>query len=103
MSTALFYDDDFLLHDSGPFHPENPDRLKAILLGLQESELLKKLEYVKTLPAVEDHILLCHTKKHFEFIQGCSRRGSYQIDPDTHVSSHSFDAAMKAVGAAVQA
>jgi Deacetylases, including yeast histone deacetylase and acetoin utilization protein len=103
MSTAFFFDEEFLLHDSGEFHPENADRLKAILLGLRESRLLEKLIPVKPQPAAEEHILMCHTRQHFEFIRECSRRGSFQIDPDTHVSRNSFDAAMKAAGAAVQA
>ncbi len=103
MTTALFFHDSFLRHDTGPFHPENPQRLTAILNGLKKTGLWEKLKHVSPEPAKEEDILLCHPKKHLEFIQECSRRGSYQIDPDTHVSEHSYEAAMRAAGAAVEA
>lgn len=103
MATAFFYDEKFLQHDTGAFHPENPDRLKAIIRGLKEAGLWERLTHVDPSPADEDQILLAHTRSHFEYIRECSRRGSVQIDPDTHMSAASFDAAMIAAGAAVQA
>ncbi|MCI0414879.1 histone deacetylase [bacterium] len=103
MSTALFFHDSFLRHDTGPFHPENPERLRAILNGLKEAGLWEGLTHITPEPADEEEILLCHPIRHLEFIRECSRRGSFQIDPDTHVSSHSYEAAMRAAGAAVQA
>jgi len=30
--TGFLYDDRYLLHDTGPNHPESPERLKAIKL-----------------------------------------------------------------------
>jgi acetoin utilization deacetylase AcuC-like enzyme len=103
MATALFFHDTFLGHDAGAFHPENVDRLTAILKGLKEARLWETLKHVSPEPAKEEDILLCHSRRHLEFIRECSRRGSVQIDPDTHVSARSFDAAMLAAGAAVQA
>jgi acetoin utilization deacetylase AcuC-like enzyme len=103
MSTALFYHDSFLRHDTGAFHPENPERLTAILKGLKEAGLWEQLKHVSPEPATEEEILLCHPKEHLDFIRECSRGGSFQIDPDTHVSAHSFEAALRAAGAAVQA
>ena len=32
--TGLVYHEDFLKHDMGPDHPERPDRLRAIMAGL---------------------------------------------------------------------
>ena len=34
MSTALITHPDFLRHDTGPFHPERPERITSILTGL---------------------------------------------------------------------
>ena len=103
MSTAFFFHEKYLEHDTGPFHPENPKRLQSLLRGLRERQLWNRLVHMTPLPATEEQILAVHTKKHVEFIRECSQRGSVQIDPDTHVSAASFDAAMLAAGAAVQA
>ena len=103
MPTALLFDDIYLKHNAGLQHPENPQRLLAIQNGIKNAGLWKRLVHINPPAATEDQILLCHTRKHLEFIRAASLRGSYQIDPDTHVSSESFDAAMVAAGAAVRA
>jgi len=84
-------------------HPENPRRLQAIQKGLKEHGLWENLRHLRPFAATEEQILLAHTKKHYDFIHSCSERGSVWIDSDTHVSSESFDAALLAAGAAVQA
>ncbi len=103
MATAFLFDDLFLKHDAGAYHPENPERLRAILRGLKEAQLWEQLLHIPTVQATEEQVLLVHTREHFEFIREASLRGSFQIDPDTHVSKDSFDAAMLAAGAAVRA
>ncbi|HBD07855.1 MAG TPA: histone deacetylase, partial [Syntrophobacteraceae bacterium] len=35
--TGLVFDDRFLLHDTGPDHPETPERLRAIYAGLESA------------------------------------------------------------------
>jgi acetoin utilization deacetylase AcuC-like enzyme len=102
MATAFYYHEDFLLHDAGAFHPERPERLKAILHGLKK-HLWKDLIQKRPEPALEEEILTVHSRKHFEDIRECARIGAVQIDMDTRVSAKSFDAAMLAAGAAVQA
>lgn len=102
MPTAFLYDDLFLRHDAGAFHPENPERLRSILRGLRESQLWDRLLHVPPIEATEEQILLVHTREHFEFIRAASLRGSYQVDPDTHISRDSFDAALLAAGSAVR-
>src|SRR5262245_46505786 len=103
MSTAFFYDDLYLKHDAGAFHPENPERLRSIIRGLKEAELWERLIHVPPIEATKEQILLVHTLDLFEFVRAAALRGSYQVDPDTHISRHSFDAALLAAGAAVRA
>jgi acetoin utilization deacetylase AcuC-like enzyme len=103
MSTAFLYDDLYLKHDEGPFHPENPERLRAIIRGLKEAQLWDRLLHIPPVEATEEQILSVHTRGLFEFVRGASLKGSYQVDSDTHISRHSFDAAMLAAGAAVRA
>ena len=101
--TAFLYDDLFLKHDAGKFHPENPQRLESIVKGIRDAGLWDQLAHVPPKPATEEQILMAHTRDHFEAIRSYSARKSVQIDPDTHVSEHSFDAAMLAAGAALTA
>src|SRR6185295_9958869 len=103
MATAFLYDDLYLKHDEGPFHPENPERLRAIIRGLKEAQLWDRLTHIPPIEATEEQILSVHTRDLFEFVRGASLKGSYQVDSDTHISRHSFDAALLAAGAAVRA
>jgi acetoin utilization deacetylase AcuC-like enzyme len=103
MATAFFYDDLYLKHDEGPFHPENPERLRSIIRGLKESQLWDRLVHIPPIDATQEQILSVHTRDLFEFVRAASLRGSYQVDSDTHISRHSFDAALLAAGAAVRA
>jgi acetoin utilization deacetylase AcuC-like enzyme len=102
MTTAFFFHEKFMEHDAGSFHPESPERLTAILHGMKQHQLWDRLVHISPLEASEDQIELVHSKRHFDFIRECSRKGSVQIDVDTHISRASFDAAVLAAGAAVQ-
>ncbi|RKY05194.1 histone deacetylase, partial [Candidatus Poribacteria bacterium] len=42
--TGFVYHEDYLLHDTGRFHPESPDRLRAIVGHLKGIDLLSELE-----------------------------------------------------------
>ncbi len=103
MSTAFFFHDQFLRHDAGWMHPENAQRLESICRGMKKYGLWDTLLHPVPEPATDEQVLLVHTKAHLDAIRSYARRGSIQIDSDTHVSSESFDAAMLAAGAAVQA
>ena len=35
---GIFYDERFLLHDTGPNHPENPDRLIPVIRDLKNND-----------------------------------------------------------------
>ncbi|HJZ12673.1 MAG TPA: histone deacetylase, partial [Acidobacteriota bacterium] len=102
MATGFFFHEKYLEHDAGAFHPENARRLQALLQGLRERKLWDRLSHVTPLPATEEQILLAHTKKHFDMIREAAKKAPVQIDPDTRVSSESFEAATLAAGAAVQ-
>src|ERR1041385_2070937 len=102
MATALLYHPMFLEHDAGRFHPESPDRLNWILDGLKEHHLWDRLVHITPDPATDEQILSAHTKEHLALVKECSRLGSVQVDPDTHISSASFEAAMLAAGAAIR-
>ncbi len=97
--TAFIYDDIFLKHEMPPGHPESAQRLITIMQTLQNSDIWNKLIHIKPRRADESDILEVHTKKYFDSIKTFT--GFY--DPDTYVSSQSFEAAMYAAGAVIEA
>ena len=99
MTTFYYTHPSFLTHDTGPGHPENALRLRAIDTVLNRSEFADLLK--KEAPRAEiGQILRVHTKAHadkvFVSIPGY---GIHYLDPDTPVSPGSGEAAIRAVGA----
>lgn len=94
----------FIEHETGPFHPESPERLKAIVSRLRETGLIGKLEPIEPLPADLSWIETVHDPSYVGSVQAtCPAEGIAHLDPDTLVSPKSFDAARLAVGAVLAA
>ena len=107
MSTLLITHPSFAGHDTGPGHPERPDRMRAIdrVLGHDVFNGLTRVE-APLRADVEEAILLAHPKRHLDHIKanrpapGAEPR---QIDPDTVMSGGSWEAVLRAVGAGLLA
>ncbi|MBV9169116.1 MAG: histone deacetylase [Chloroflexi bacterium] len=97
------YSPTFLEHYTGPHHPERPARLTAILEGLRRGGTLERLQVWEPVPTDETTLELVHTPEHVRFIKDFLARGGGHIDADTTSSSASWDAALRAVQAAVDA
>lgn len=103
-SVAVFYHDTFLLHDTGPEHPESPDRLKAVLRAVDAAGLKGRLSWPRFAPANLDQIGAVHTPAYMETVRRAVLSGAGRLPTgDTPVSSRSWDAALLAAGAAVAA
>jgi acetoin utilization deacetylase AcuC-like enzyme len=90
-------------HDPGSFHPERPDRLRAVLQGLSDSAF-KPLERIAAPRAEEKSLLLCHPASHVEDVMAAiPAQGREHLDGDTAVSPGSGEAALRAAGAVVAA
>ena len=100
MTTAYCFDELFLKH-SYPGHPENPDRLSAIMSHLDECGLLEQLAFRESQPATEDQIARLHSPSYIDRVRQLSERGGGHLDPDTYTNSYSFAAAMLAAGALI--
>jgi acetoin utilization deacetylase AcuC-like enzyme len=96
---GFLYDDIFLRHEMPPGHPESPQRLVHILDTLRNSDFWNQLIHIKPRRALEEDILRVHTAKYSDSIK--SFNGFY--DGDTYVSEHSFEAALFAAGAVIEA
>jgi acetoin utilization deacetylase AcuC-like enzyme len=85
-----------LRHDTGPRHPERPERVKAVLAGLEGSGLT--LHHV-TSPRIErSELALVHDSSYIEMIRSFCEMGGGALDMDTFVSEDSWKAALTAAG-----
>lgn len=97
--TGLLYDNRYLLHDTGPFHPESADRLLAIFKGVQAAGLL---EYLTLIPAQLPEMKWLHTVhsaqyiRHFEEV--CLSGNKTFCVADNQMSVDTYETAMLVVG-----
>jgi acetoin utilization deacetylase AcuC-like enzyme len=97
--TGFLYDERFLLHRTGPEHPESPERLIAIHKGVEESGLLSKLISIPAARARQEWIEAVHSMKLIMRFEEACLWGLDMIDhPDNRISRETFETAMLAVG-----
>ena len=111
--TGYFTHADCRLHDMGPGHPECPERLDAIEDRLLASGLGDALERREAPLASTASIELAHSMLHVAAMRGvgleladqiaAGGRGYAQIDPDTAMNPHTWDAILRASGAVLAA
>jgi len=90
-----------LEHDPGPFHPEKPERLRAVVERLQQ-ERLSSVSWAEPKLAPRECVERIHARRYIEHLE--SLRGQQtRLDADTAVSRGSLAAAYLAAGAAVDA
>lgn len=105
MATVLITDDRFLDHETPSWHPETPERLRAIARVLGERGLLADARLVHQAPrlATDDEIAAVHTREHIASIDaaaGSATAGHPEpLDPDTWVGPDSAQVARLAAGA----
>lgn len=67
--TGLVYDERFLLPVFGPAHPEQPERVRAIMRALEAAGLLSRLQRIAPVPEVDTALARIHTAAHVEAIR----------------------------------
>lgn len=97
---GFIYDEIFLSHEPPAWHPDAKDRLINIIASLKDSGLWKEMVICKPRCASHDDLARVHTN---EYIDKIKRFGAGQLDPDTYVSHGSFNAALHAAGAVMEA
>lgn len=117
VSSARFVD-----HDTGPTHPERPDRIRAIhravrLAGLVTSSdpfpefkldvnvtrAERSVTEIEAVPVEDDTPLLVHTPSYLEQVRrGCARSAVLDLS-DTPTCPASFATALRSLGSAIQA
>ena len=100
--TGFAYHPDYLNHDTGPGHPERPDRLRASLAALQQSDVWEQLLPIEPTPASVDQIAYAHNPAYSEHIRlHCERE--IPLTYDTTVCHESFDIALLSTGGVLRA
>ena len=103
MTTELFRNPICLEHITLPGHPERPDRLRA-LDQVFEHENFDSLVRLEAKLADPQSVLLAHPQSHLDKVQNAiPETGIVQVDGDTTMSPLSFNAAMAAIGGAMEA
>ena len=104
MQTAYLSHPDCLKHDMGTGHPECPARLAAIHDQLIASGLLPYLQQHDAPLATEEQLARVHDPQYIAAIRDAApQQGLVYLDPDTAMNPHSWQAALRAAGAAVLA
>jgi len=103
VTTCIFTSNSSIQHDTGPGHPECPERIPAILAGLKKIQS-QKLIWKEIGSFDEKYIQLTHSQKYLEKInQSFPKEDLVFLDGDTVVSKGSKKAAYDAVGAIINA
>lgn len=107
MRTGIFYHEKFLEHKPNYNHPENPMRLNYIIEKYHASvndKIKKNHDWITPTSVSEEMILLVHPKCHIERVRKLSEiGGGFMDDGETYISSGTYEAAMLAVGACINA
>ena len=104
MTTLLYTHPSSLEHDTGPGHPERPERLVAISRMLEtvaRTERGRDLQTVPARDATDDELRRVHRPEHVALVAATARRDRFAFDADTPVCSRSFAAARRAAGGAL--
>ena len=102
MKVGFVYDPIYLKHDTGQ-HPENANRLKAIMRYVERTGPWQQLVPVKPRAATIQELSLVHDRKYISHIQEVADKGGGWLDPDTVVSADSFKVARYAAGGVIKA
>jgi acetoin utilization deacetylase AcuC-like enzyme len=93
----------FLEHDTGDWHPERAERLTAVNAGIDESGVREALVLFEPRPATAEDVARVHPGRYLRGLQELCLTGGGSIDPDTVASEGSYDAAVLAAGAGLEA
>jgi acetoin utilization deacetylase AcuC-like enzyme len=103
MTTILYSHEACLAHDPGAFHPECPDRLRAVLTALAAPGFAGLIRREAPLAPI-DAIARVHPRHQIDtLLKQVPGTGSTPIDADTILSPGSGEAALRAAGACVAA
>lgn len=109
-------------HDTGPHHPERPDRIRAVLRAVREAGLVEspdpfpefqidlgierqphRLMELDPLPATNDHLRLIHPQAMIDKVKHEAELGGVLDQGDTPTCPKSYEIAMLSLGCGLAA
>ena len=90
-------------HDTGHGHPERPARLNAVEQGINDAGLSEAVGRLKGKQASLADLSRVHHERYLDAMAQLSAAGGGDIDPDTPVSSGSWETAVWAAGSGLDA
>jgi len=91
-----------LAHDTGPGHPERPERVASALERLEESGLMAEVESVLPDAAPIEAVTRVHPLQHLKELERVIASGARSVnEPDMGISTSSWEAALVSSGAAL--
>lgn len=102
--TLLISHPSFLEHDTGDYHPERPDRLRAVTAALADEEFAGLTRLIAPEATIEQ-LTRVHPQEYVDAILGIrpAEGELVHVDADTVMSAGSANAARRAAGAVVAA
>lgn len=96
---GLVYSERFTAHDTGPNHPERPERVESIYQFLKASDLFQNLHLIEPEPAHLEWIEQVHPKSYIYHVREACLKGERLLDTlDTVICPESFEVALLAAG-----
>jgi len=103
MKTGLYTNPIFLEHNTGQ-HPENANRLRAILDKLESDKLMGKFKLEAGRTATSAEIKMLHTEKLISEVETASESGAQTLHTrDCVISAQTYKASLHAVGSVLDA
>ena len=97
--TGFLHDNRYLLHDTGPYHPEMADRLTAIYNGIKDAGLLDQVTLIPAVRAELKWIETVHSPAYIRRFEEVCLSGNRTFDyPDNQMCVDTYETAYLAVG-----
>ena len=100
--TGLAYHSDFVNHDTGPGHPERPDRIRRGIQAIQASDYWGELHLIEPTHATVEQIRYAHAGDYIDHVRRCCEQ-EINLDYDTPVMKESFNIARLSTGGLLRA
>src|SRR5687767_4715603 len=92
----------FREHDAGPGHPERPERVDLVHRGVRAAAGDRGLEWLLPRAVTDGELRRVHTAPHVAAVAATAGK-TVRFDADTQAGPRSYEAALHAAGAVVQA
>jgi len=102
--TGFLFDERYLLHDTGAWHPEVPERIQAIYQGIEDANLLPFLTLIHASKPDPKWIETVHDKDYIDRFRNACQLGKKTFGgPDNQMCSKTYETALLAVGGILEA